>query len=41
MTRTLIARLVKSKVTTWRISRLVSGWMESREKVRKRMKLMA
>ena len=41
MARTLTARLVKAKVTTWMISSMVSGWMESREKRRKRRKLMA
>ena len=40
-TRTLTARLIKAKVTTWMISRMVSGWRQSKEKRRKRRKLMA
>ena len=37
---TLTARLVMEKVTTWIFSWMVSGWRESREKRRKRRKLM-
>ena len=37
---TLTARLVKAKVTTCNFSWMVSGWMESKELRRKRMKVM-
>ena len=38
--RTLTARLVMEKVTTWIFSWIESGCRESREKRRKRRKLM-
>ena len=38
--RTLTARLLMEKVTTWIFSWMVSGWRESREKRMKRMKLI-